>query len=305
MAETWSDQSTASNLSSVAASRAPGAATVDNSTIYDSLSISSNLLVDFIEVDLNISHTWVGDLTVNLTSPDGTTSTLVNRPGVYAQSQWGTGQDDINFTFSSVQQWGEVGSGTWTLAVTDDYAADSGILNSWSLRLYGDIIDNDDTYIYTDEWDRHGGEAGRDTIVDATGTDTLNFAAITNDLTLDLMPGASSSLNFIPFTIDASTVIENVFGGDGDDAITGNDVNNTLEGMRGNDVLFGGLGDDTLTGGAGNDSLDGGAGSDTAIFRGNFADYTVTTNGTTITVVDNNAIEGNDGTDTVSGVETF
>jgi Ca2+-binding RTX toxin-like protein len=80
-----------------------------------------------------------------------------------------------------------------------------------------------------------------------------------------------------------------LFGGDGDDLVTGSSYgdlitgdadNDTLDGGRGNDALFGGLGDDSLEGGFGNDVLkgeegnnilEGGAGADTLDGSGGFA----------------------------------
>jgi hypothetical protein len=90
--------------------------------------------------------------------------------------------------------------------------------------------------------------------------------------------------------------------------------NDTLNGGGGNDVLWGGAGhdrldggaeNDVLTGGFGDDVLDGGAGDqDKAVFSGRRADYTITKNQDgTFTVLDNRT--GEDGRDTVSGVEAF
>jgi len=68
----------------------------------------------------------------------------------------------------------------------------------------------------------------------------------------------------------------NLFGGDGNDVLTGgsgNDQlfgqagNDTLTGGAGNDLLFGGDGNDTLTGGAGNDQVFGQAGNDQMIWN--------------------------------------
>jgi len=55
-----------------------------------------------------------------------------------------------------------------------------------------------------------------------------------------------------------------LFGGDGNDTLTGGSANDTLFGQDGNDSLFGGAGNDTLVGGAGNDSVVGGLGADVA-----------------------------------------
>ena len=95
-----------------------------------------------------------------------------------------------------------------------------------------------------------------------------------------------------------------LFGGDGNDILTGgsaNDLlfgqsgNDTLLGKGGNDQLFGGDGNDTLTGGAGDDQVFGEAGNDRMIW--NPGDGT-------------DLFEGGDGTDTAevnggNGAEVF
>ncbi|TAN58804.1 MAG: hypothetical protein EPN20_15950, partial [Magnetospirillum sp.] len=69
--------------------------------------------------------------------------------------------------------------------------------------------------------------------------------------------------------------------------------------------LTGGSGADILTGGHGNDRIEGGAGSDKAVFHGNEADYKVSMSGGTITVQDLNIGDGDDGFDSLTGVETL
>src|SRR5205823_2414677 len=92
-----------------------------------------------------------------------------------------------------------------------------------------------------------------------------------------------------------------------------NDGADQLQGGTGDDILEGGTNNDTLTGGAGNDTLCGGDvsgslasdGTDTAVFQGNFADYSATYDSATgwYTVVD--GVAGRDGTDMVRSVEFF
>ncbi len=79
------------------------------------------------------------------------------------------------------------------------------------------------------------------------------------------------------------------------------------------DVIVGGgqadkirtfVGDDVITGGGGDDTIEAGSGFDTAVFSGTSTDYTITednVNGLLI-VTDNNLADGDDGTDTISGV---
>ena len=53
-----------------------------------------------------------------------------------------------------------------------------------------------------------------------------------------------------------------LFGGAGNDTLSGGSGNDLLSGDAGNDTLFGGAGNDTLLGGAGDDVMTGGAGND-------------------------------------------
>lgn len=67
-----------------------------------------------IEVTLNITHTYRGDIEVQLTSPQGTTCTLLYSNGRDSF-------DDISWTALSNAFWGEDVRGTWQLHVYDTY----------------------------------------------------------------------------------------------------------------------------------------------------------------------------------------
>src|SRR3954451_11876216 len=76
-----------------------------------------------------------------------------------------------------------------------------------------------------------------------------------------------------------------------------------LVGTNGDDHIQGKDGNDFITGGKGDDDIDGGNGIDTAIYSGNYSDYTITAKGTgndKVTVQDN---VGTDGTDSLKHVE--
>ena len=253
LAETWTKQSTAANESVVSATRAPNLALVDNGTVTDTITIGSGIDIEHVEVVLDLGHTWIGDLIITLTSPDGTESVLVNRPGKTTSNPDGTSQDNIDFTLSSTHHWGEFGVGDWTLEIQDLVAQDTGTLFSWTLNLFGEALSNDDFYVYTDEFAGFTSDVGRQTLSDAVGTDVINAAAITTGSFIDLTAGSDSTLAGNTLTIETGTVIEDAFSGDGDDVLVGNAVAN---------ILSGGRGDDTLTGGGGNDTLDGGSGDD-------------------------------------------
>jgi Ca2+-binding RTX toxin-like protein len=107
---------------------------------------------------------------------------------------------------------------------------------------------------------------GLDTISETTtgGIDTLDFSGTNSPIRLNL--GSSTNQTVVTgnltLQLSAVNVIENAFGGSGNDRITGNSLDNALNGGAGKDILSGGAGNDTLTGNPGDDILGGGAGND-------------------------------------------
>ena len=95
-----------------------------------------------------------------------------------------------------------------------------------------------------------------------------------------------------------------LFGGNGNDTLTGGSGNDLLFGQSGNDILLGKGGNDLLFGGAGNDTLTGGDGDD-QMFGEAGNDRMIWNPGD-----DNDLMEGGDGTDTAevnggNGAEDF
>lgn len=269
LAETWGPAHTVSNLQELSFTRAPKAAIPDNHSggVSDSISVPQHMQIERVDVTLNVTHPWVGDLSVALQSPGGAWSWLLYRPGAGPYSAFGSSQENIHFTFDTVASWGEDSAGQWTLFVFDNEVLLTGTLDSWTLTLTGKPDSADDTRIFTNEYaESLAADAARGTLVDAAGVDTLNAAAVAGASTINLTPGAASTIDGASLLISTATVIEHAIGGDGNDAITGNSAANWLRGMRGNDQLAGGAGDDTL---------DGGGGLDTAVFTGSKAQYTI------------------------------
>jgi len=96
---------------------------------------------------------------------------------------------------------------------------------------------------------------------------------------------------------------DSLVGTSGADTISGLSGEDTLFGGSGNDTLFGGAGNDTLVGGSGDDLIQGGDGNDAARFSGNIADYRIVHgDGQSLTIVDTNLGDGDDGSDVVAGV---
>ncbi len=73
---------------------------------------SSNITTEQVTVRLSVSHTARGELEMSLFSPSGTESKLaVLRDDI--------GDNYNDFTFSTVQNWGESSNGVWTLKIAD------------------------------------------------------------------------------------------------------------------------------------------------------------------------------------------
>lgn len=302
LAESWfatgTVAATAANRAIAEASWQGSIAIPDNNAagIVSTLALADAVRIDRIELDLSITHSYVGDLVVSLVSPDGTASTLVSRPG-----NGSNGSDDLHFTVASNAFRAEDAAGTWSLHVYDLAGIDVGTLTGWTLRAIGDAPSADDSYIYTDAFATDFStlaDAARHVLADAAGSDTINAAAVSTACTIDLL-GLSCTIAGSALAIAAGTVIENAIGGDGADRITGNGLANILWGGRGDDLLAGGGGDDILKGGAGNDLMDGGAGTDSALYDIVRAAATIGWDGSVLLVGDGSSI------DRLSGIETL
>jgi subtilisin family serine protease len=79
-----------------------------------------------LKVGVDIKHTYIGDLKVDLVAPDGTVYTLHNRTG--------SGTDNIAQTYT-VNASAEVANGVWKLRVNDNAAQDTGRIDAWNLTF--------------------------------------------------------------------------------------------------------------------------------------------------------------------------
>ena len=142
----------------------------DAAGVTSTINITADETISDVQVDLfNLSHTWVGDLIVRITSPSGTTSDLMYRVGngnfgdgsnlsgdysfadsgsdwatavgsvggnanvangVYQASTDGDGTVSLASAFS-----GESTQGDWTLFVSDNAGFDTGTLGGWGVTI--------------------------------------------------------------------------------------------------------------------------------------------------------------------------
>lgn len=98
----------------------------DENGVESSITVPGSGAIRSLKVDLDISHTWISDLRVELRHGAGV-ATLHNRAGNDA--------DDIKKTFTVDEFDGADAGGTWTLRVSDSARADTGMLNSWSVEI--------------------------------------------------------------------------------------------------------------------------------------------------------------------------
>ncbi len=240
------------------------------------------------------------------------------------------GADTIDFStvragdyLDGTQYDGQLGDDVVRLAGTTAAAAAAGFDPA---RAFDAGAGNDTVYGGAlDDWIKGGagddvldGGAGSDRLEGGAGNDTYYVDTTAVGLTGDLViekanEGIDTVVSPVTFTLKSN--VENLiltgsadiagFGNELANAITGNDGNNSLKGDAGNDTLLGGLGNDSLTGGLGNDLIDGGLGTDTAVFAGLKSGYRLTLSAGRASITDIDASDGDEGTDTLVGVEVL
>lgn len=90
-----------------------------------------------VNVDVYIQHEWIGDLTVILTSPAGTSVVLHNRSGAQDDNILGNwpGTRPVDGPGSLDDFIGENNGGIWTLFLSDSVGSDEGSLSMWGLNF--------------------------------------------------------------------------------------------------------------------------------------------------------------------------
>ncbi|MDF1730516.1 MAG: hypothetical protein P1U49_03365 [Minwuia sp.] len=143
--------------------------------------------------------------------------------------------------------------------------------------------------------DTLAGEAGNDVLNGGDGIDVVDFSAIgAENITFTV---TDATLTTTAFGTDTLTSIEGIFGGAGNDSLTGDSNTNRMNGGAGDDTISTAGGNDTIIGSIGNDSLDAGDGSDTIDYS------TITAGGVTVDLTAGTATVTGISNDTLVGVE--
>ncbi|MDX0112250.1 calcium-binding protein [Sinorhizobium meliloti] len=145
------------------------------------------------------------------------------------------------------------------------------------------------------------GGGGNDVLDGGTGNDTADYTDKTQSVVVTLAGATPATVFVNGIAEDTISNFENVYGGSGNDILTGDDRSNILRGEAGNDILNGGADDDSLSGGVGNDTADGGTGVDTFDLREKTSSVVVQLNGANAATV----FVGGVAEDTIRNVENI
>lgn len=105
--------------------------------ITSNIQVPDSTPIEDLEVFVDISHNWIGDLIVKAISPEGTEVFLHNRSGGSADDIYGWYDSELSVDGpGSLSDFlGEDANGEWSLVVSDNDYYISGTLNAWGLKL--------------------------------------------------------------------------------------------------------------------------------------------------------------------------
>lgn len=118
----------------------------DNSStgVSDVITVSSGdaLTIESVQVKVRAAHAQSGELGVELTSPQGTKSILMNINNSFLlldKDDDGTidGDSNLNIVLTSHAFYGESSEGDWTIKIIDGKVSTSGTLTDWSINILG------------------------------------------------------------------------------------------------------------------------------------------------------------------------
>ena len=129
----------------------PAAPVDDLTPVSDVLTVVGSITIDEARIPIDITHTWIGDLTIDVTSPAATTVNLHAAVGGAADNMLltfadaGQANDPANLNCGCLMQTSggtladfnlETSDGDWTLDVADGAAGDAGTVNEWCVQAY-------------------------------------------------------------------------------------------------------------------------------------------------------------------------
>ena len=190
----------------------PGLVIVDLNTVSTTITISQNVAITDLNLRLDISHSFVEDMIITLTSPAGAAASIVYNgaadgcsgdnlmtlfddasTNALACNMGGNAFPEVDYMPSNPLSIfnGELTQGDWTLAIEDTFSSDQGVVNSWGLE-------------YTYEFDSQP----LDVFLDITQNATVNAQDFLESVTLAC--GGYSTLAGTPLNTTVSFTIVDV-----------------------------------------------------------------------------------------------
>lgn len=104
---------------------------VADQNVTADITVTKDINIEHVELVVEFTHSYAGDLEFVLIAPNGASSTLAETRNV--------GQNLTNYqhTFMTVRNWGESSLGDWTVQVTDNADEDVGTLHNVQLIIHG------------------------------------------------------------------------------------------------------------------------------------------------------------------------
>jgi len=124
-------------------SDSPAIAISDNQSYETMISVPDSYCIADLDLVVDFTHTYQGDLIVELVSPQGTMVRMHDRTGGSDDNLVRTYDDDGGATPDGpgimADYETEFAAGTWTLRFSDNAGGDTGVLNSWQLRIASQV----------------------------------------------------------------------------------------------------------------------------------------------------------------------
>ena len=94
------------------------------------VNMPTDLTIEAVELKMNITHNYVGDLYIKLTAPSGTGSIMTHVRNDSTNNY-------SNFIFTSLRHFGESSLGDWTVEVSDQAGGTTGNWSNFTLTVFG------------------------------------------------------------------------------------------------------------------------------------------------------------------------
>ncbi len=178
----------------------------DHIILEATMGIPDEIVLEWVEVTMNITHPFRADLKIELVSPDGTVSVLA---GEHGQDN---GVNYDNWTFTTARHWGESSAGDWKLRVIDEVTGDEGTWDDFTLGFFGTEVGTG--YVRGTKFEdldadglQDGNERGQGGFLiygDANDNGQLDpyepttWTAANGSYTLELTPGTEYTIREVP-----------------------------------------------------------------------------------------------------------